>query len=72
MFHRNRIRKARLSKGLLQVDLANLSGICFTSLSRIERGHVRANERHKKQLCKVLNADPAWLFPETKKAVRRK
>jgi len=72
MFYRNRIRKARLSKGLLQIELANLTGICFTTLSRLEKGHIKTNEWHRQQLCKALHADSGWLFPETKKVVKRK
>jgi len=72
MFFQNRIREARLSKGLLQIELANLSGVCFTTLSRLERGYVRANEWHRKRLSKVLHVDPDWLFSETKKVVREK
>jgi transcriptional regulator with XRE-family HTH domain len=72
MFYRNRIRKARLSKGLLQIELANLTGICFTTLSRLERGRIKANEWHMKRLSRVLHADLKWLFPEAEKIVRKK
>lgn len=65
MFYPNRIREARISKGLSQVELGNRVGVSYGTMSRLENGHVRAVERVKRKLSRVLGASTSWLFPES-------
>ena len=67
MFFQNRIRESRLSKGLSQVELGNRIGVSYGTMSRLENGHVRAVERVKRRLSRVLRASESWLFPESEK-----
>ena len=72
MFFPNRIREARLKKGLAQVELGNRIGVTYGTMSRLECGHIQANERLKRKLSKVLGVDRDWLFlgSETKKKTK--
>jgi transcriptional regulator with XRE-family HTH domain len=69
MFFPNRIRKVRLSKGISQVELGNRVGVSYGTMSRLERGHVRAVGRVRKRLSRVLRVRESWLFPGSSKAV---
>jgi transcriptional regulator with XRE-family HTH domain len=67
MFFPNRIREARLSKGLSQVELGNRVGVNYGTMSRLENGHIRAVKRVRRRLSRVLRTSESWLFPESSK-----
>jgi len=71
MFFQNRIREARLSMGLRQVELGNRVGVNYGTMSRLENGHVRAVKRVRRRLSRVLRASESWLFPESSKTTER-
>jgi len=72
MFFPNRIREARLKKGLAQIELGNRIGVTYGTMSRLECGHIQANERLKRRLSKVLGVSQNWLFrrAKTKKRIK--
>ncbi len=63
MFFRNKIREARLKKGLSQVELGNRVGVSYGTMSRLECGHIQPNKHLKRELSRVLKVSLSWLFP---------
>lgn len=55
-----RLKGARQAAGLTQAQLAELSGIAQSVISKIERGSTR-NPEGLFELAKALNRDPFWL-----------
>ena len=55
-----RLREARISKGLTQVELGKLAGTSQTVIQKIENGKV-CNPRIVAELAVALDVNPAWL-----------
>lgn len=53
-----RIRMQRLSKGILLEDLAKKSGVCLSSLSRIEKDRIKVRLRDFVAICIALDVNP--------------
>jgi transcriptional regulator with XRE-family HTH domain len=68
MFFPNRIRQARIRRGLTQIELGNRAGVTYGTMSRLECGHIQASKELRRKLCKVLGVTSAWLFPAAKKS----
>lgn len=49
-----RLKKARLSKGLTQEDLAEALDLSVAFLSRVERGNTHINLTRLSQICSIL------------------
>jgi transcriptional regulator with XRE-family HTH domain len=64
----NRLREARLSAGLSQSELEELSGIPKARLSRYENGHVEPSIQTLARLSRALNVSEAQLLGD-KRAV---
>ena len=58
----NRLREARLSAGLSQSELEELSGIPKARLSRYENGHVEPSIQTLARLARALNVSEASLL----------
>ena len=58
----NRLREARLSAGLSQSELEELSGIPKARLSRYENGHVEPSIQTLNRLARALNVSEASLL----------
>src|SRR5512132_3954541 len=58
----NRLREARLSAGLSQSELEELSGIPKARLSRYENGHVEPSIQTLARLSRALNVSEASLL----------
>ena len=63
MVYRNKIKRTRLSKGMLQIQLAAKTGIYFSTLNRLERGWLKPTEAQKKKLARALKVSIEELFP---------
>ena len=59
----NRLRVWRLEQGFLLEDVAGLTGISVSMLSRVERGERRLAPETKVKIARRLNARVADLFP---------
>lgn len=59
-----RVREARLARGLRQVDLAKKSGVASTHISLIETGAGNPLLHTIQRLANALEVDPAWLSPK--------
>jgi transcriptional regulator with XRE-family HTH domain len=58
------LREARKRRGLTQVELADLSGVEQTQISRIEKGRVgRPRWETVAKLSRALNYRPEAIFP---------
>lgn len=44
---RSKLRKIRMSRGLLQIDLARLSGVTQAAISRMEKNGVKRADKAK-------------------------
>ena len=65
----NRLREARLSAGLSQSDLEDLSGIPKARLSRYENGHVEPSIQTLNRLARALNVSEASLLGDERAAL---
>jgi len=63
MFYQNGIRKARLAKGISQIELGNKVGVSYGTMSRLERGHIRTAKELRRKVSKVLRVSEIKLFP---------
>ncbi|NQW19490.1 MAG: helix-turn-helix domain-containing protein [Chloroflexi bacterium] len=61
----NRIRQARLLRGLSQPALAEISGVQQTTISNIETGKHDARSASITALAQALNVTRGWLYGET-------
>ncbi len=57
-----RLIEARLSKGLLQKEMAKLLGMCMTSYMHRETGKLEFKESEMRQCCKILGKSMDYLF----------
>ncbi|TSJ36637.1 helix-turn-helix transcriptional regulator [Mucilaginibacter corticis] len=60
----NNVRKYRLQRNLAQEALANLVGIEFSQISRIERGVINTSISMIFALAKALEINPSQLIEE--------
>jgi transcriptional regulator with XRE-family HTH domain len=65
----NRLREARLSAGLSQSELEELSGIPKARLSRYENGHVEPSIQTLARLSRALNVSEASLLGDQRAAL---
>jgi transcriptional regulator with XRE-family HTH domain len=65
----NRLREARLSAGLSQSDLEDISGIPKARLSRYENGHVEPSIQTLNRLAQALNVSEASLLGDERAAL---
>ena len=65
----NRLREARLSAGLSQSELEELSGIPKARLSRYENGHVEPSIQTLNRLARALNVSEASLLGDERAAM---
>jgi transcriptional regulator with XRE-family HTH domain len=64
-----RLREARLSAGLSQSELEDLSGIPKARLSRYENGHVEPSIQTLNRLARALNVSEASLLGDERAAM---
>jgi len=64
-----RLREARLSAGLSQSDLEDISGIPKARLSRYENGHVEPSIQTLNRLARALNVSEASLLGDQRAAL---
>lgn len=57
-----RIKQARIKKGLTQEELARRLGISYPTLSKYENGHRIPDANLLSHLAKELDCDPGWLL----------
>jgi transcriptional regulator with XRE-family HTH domain len=62
---KNKLRKIRFERCLRQCEIAARANIAISTLSRIENGWLRPNEKQKKALARALKVSKSWLFPPT-------
>lgn len=55
----NKIKAARVAKGLTLVEVATRANIAASSVSRVERGRMGLRPASAKRLAAVLGLDPA-------------
>lgn len=60
----NRLRKARLRVDKSQLKLMKITGIFYSTISRIERGWLNPTEEQKEKLANALGVSKNWLFPD--------
>lgn len=64
---KNRLKEARFFARKPQVQLWLVTGIHYSTISRIECGYIEPNEEQKIKLAKALRVKKDWLFPERDK-----
>lgn len=57
-----RLRLLRIGRGLLQADLARLTGIPQPRISRLERGDVAPADHEREALSRLFGRSPSSLF----------
>jgi transcriptional regulator with XRE-family HTH domain len=57
-----RIREARLAKGMTQTDLGNSLGISFQQVQKYEKGTNRVGSSRLWEVCKVLDQPITFFF----------
>jgi DNA-binding XRE family transcriptional regulator len=62
----NLIRRKRLDLDMKQVELAKRSGIVYSTVSMIERGHIQPSAKQKRRLAKSLKCAIEEIFPSDK------
>lgn len=65
----NNLREIRIRSNVCQLLLSQRTGICQSTLSKIEHGWIPANAKQRKVLARVLKVRECWLFPGSSKAV---
>lgn len=60
----NLLRETRLKKGLSQLDLAKLTNIAPTDISRIENGWLKPYPGWRRKLTEALDVPEDELFPK--------
>jgi transcriptional regulator with XRE-family HTH domain len=58
----NQLQKLRLSKGMSQEDLADESGLAYTTINKLENGHLNTGIATLFDLAKGLKVPPRELF----------
>ena len=62
-----RLKKIRILAGYSQSEVSRTTGIHFSTISRIETGLIKPNNRHKKALARFFNLESDLLFPNKEK-----
>jgi transcriptional regulator with XRE-family HTH domain len=57
----NRIRSARIYRGLSQAEIARRTGICFSTLSRFEHELCHPSDEQIHKIAEVLKVDEGFL-----------
>ena len=57
-----RVREARLAKGMTQTDLGNALGISFQQVQKYEKGTNRVGSSRLWEVCKVLDQPITFFF----------
>lgn len=57
-------KELRIERGMTQVDLAQRAGISLATIQKFEQGYDRISNRFKRKIARVLDVNPAELFPE--------
>ena len=57
-----RVREARLAKGMTQTDLGNALGISFQQVQKYEKGTNRVGSSRLWEICKVLDQPITFFF----------
>ena len=65
----NKLRIFRMLQGMTQAQLARLSGVYFSSLSRIETGNIQPSRKQKAALSRALKKRVSEVFPDGKSKV---
>ena len=60
----NNLKDIRSQQGLSQLDLAKLTNIAPTDISRIENGWIKPYSGWRKRLAEALNIKESELFPD--------
>lgn len=60
----NRLKEARMKKGISQLELYKESGVIPPRISNIECGHWIPSEEEKVKLANTLGVERDWLFPK--------
>ncbi len=60
----NNLKKIRISRKLSQFDLAKLSDVAPSDISRIENGKLYAHPGWRERISKALNLPEHEIFPE--------
>jgi transcriptional regulator with XRE-family HTH domain len=63
----NNLREVRIRRNVSQLLLSQRTGICQSTLSKIEHGWIPANAKQRKALARVLKVRESRLFPESEK-----
>ena len=62
---KNKLKEARFFGGMPQVKLAQISGIHYSTISRIECGYLAPTQVQRGKLAKALGVAEEWLFPNS-------
>jgi transcriptional regulator with XRE-family HTH domain len=66
----NRFKRARLEKGLRQIDIARAAGIGEGYVSRIETGRVEPGPDLVRRIAQALNIDPDYFARDSSDSPR--
>ena len=66
-----RIKRARISKGLTQEQLAEKLDVSIAFLSRIERGSSHINLRRLDEICNILGISQGFILEGTSEDSRK-
>jgi len=66
LLYTNRLKEKRIEKGLSQYELAKLTGVHVTTISKIENGQRLPSLKVAAKLAKVLDVSLDDLFDSTK------
>lgn len=67
-----RISRARIDTGLTQIELAELSGVKQSTISKWEKGHIDLPKpKHLFRVCRVLKLDVGEIMEELQAAYAR-
>ncbi len=61
-----KLKKKRISSGMLQVELALIANVSISHLSRYERGWTKPSMPTKQKIAKALNCKVSDIFEEDK------
>jgi len=60
----NRLRERRIAQGLLQVQLASISGVSIATVNKCERWGFRVSPPVAERLANALSCKSTELFPD--------
>jgi len=62
----SRLREIRFRRNVSQLLLSQRTGICQSTLSKIEHGWSRGTSEQRKRIARFFKVDKNWIFPEEK------